>query len=61
LTEELTTKWQLLTTYIMPPVMSTVGLIPNKLYKSLKLLRKAYIRPPVLSTVGKIPNKLYKI
>jgi hypothetical protein len=38
LTGELTITWQLQNAYIMPPVLSTVGIIPNKLYKSLKLL-----------------------
>jgi hypothetical protein len=41
----------------MPPVLSTVDIIPKKLYKRLKLLKKAYIMPPVLSTVDIIPNK----
>ena len=38
LTEDLTIIWQLKTTYVTPPVLSTVGTIPNKLYRSLKQL-----------------------
>jgi hypothetical protein len=34
LTEELKRMWQLQKPYTVPPVLSTVGIIPNKLYKS---------------------------
>jgi hypothetical protein len=38
LTERLVRIWQLKTAYIMPLVLSTTGIIPNKLHESLKLL-----------------------
>jgi hypothetical protein len=38
LKEELLTRWQLKTAYVIPLVLSTVGIIPNKLHDSLKLL-----------------------
>jgi hypothetical protein len=38
LEEELITTWQLKATYTIPLVISTQGIIPNKLHGSLKLL-----------------------
>jgi len=38
LKEELIRMWQLKTTCIMPPVLSTAGIALNKLHDSLKLL-----------------------
>jgi hypothetical protein len=38
LKDELIRIWQLKTAYIIPLVLSTMGVIPNKLHESLKLL-----------------------
>jgi hypothetical protein len=38
LKEELTKTWQLKTAYVVPLVLPTTGIIPNKLHESLKLL-----------------------
>jgi hypothetical protein len=38
LKQELISIWQLKMAYIMPLVLSTTGIIPNKLYQSLELL-----------------------
>ena len=37
LNEELIRMWQLKTAYIVPLVLPTMGIIPNKLHKSLEL------------------------
>ena len=47
LIEELTSHLQLQTTYIIPLVLSTSGMIPNELHESLKLLNL----PPALYIV----------
>jgi hypothetical protein len=38
LKEELIRKWQMKTAYTLPLVLSTVGIVPNKLHECLKLL-----------------------
>ena len=38
LKEELIRIWQLKTTYLVPQVLPTAGVIPNKLHRSLKVL-----------------------
>ena len=38
LKEELTRIWHLNIVYVVPPVLFTMGIIPNKLHNSLKLL-----------------------
>jgi hypothetical protein len=43
LKEELIRAWQMETTCRMPSVLSTAGIIPNKLHDSLKLLISALL------------------
>jgi hypothetical protein len=51
LKEELTSMWQIKTVYIILLVLSTRGIIPNRLHDSLKLLN---VRPAVCILTKKI-------
>jgi hypothetical protein len=50
LKEELIRMWQLKTTYILPLVLSTMGIIPNKFNKNLELLN---LHPSVYTQIQK--------